>query len=73
MRILFLEDCSSNNNDAANTNVKNSIGMLMRYPTSTIHYMWRKFDDRYMRPVFGGRGFAPPSSSLLSAADDDDV
>ncbi|KAG6532180.1 hypothetical protein ZIOFF_006018 [Zingiber officinale] len=72
MRILFMEDCSSNNNDVANTNVKNSIGMLMRYPTSTIHYLWRKFDDRYMRPVFGGRGFASPSS-LLPATDGDDV
>jgi hypothetical protein len=21
--------------------------------------LWRKFDDRFMRPVFGGRGFVP--------------
>ncbi|OVA20098.1 Na+/H+ exchanger [Macleaya cordata] len=36
-----------------------SIGLLMQYPASTVHYFWRKFDDKYMRPVFGGRGFVP--------------
>lgn len=24
-----------------------------------IHYYWRKFDNAYMRPLFGGRGFTP--------------
>ncbi|KAI4349605.1 hypothetical protein L6164_010171 [Bauhinia variegata] len=27
----------------------------------TIHYFWRLFDDKFMRPVFGGRGFVPSS------------
>ncbi|KAL9684878.1 hypothetical protein QQ045_022320 [Rhodiola kirilowii] len=31
----------------------------LRFTTSTVHYFWRKFDDRFMRPVFGGRGFVP--------------
>jgi len=34
-----------------------SIGMLLTAPRSTIHYVWRKFDDAYMRPMFGGRGY----------------
>lgn len=25
--------------------------------SNTIHYYWRKFDDAFMRPLFGGRGF----------------
>ncbi|XP_077240630.1 sodium/hydrogen exchanger 1-like isoform X1 [Tasmannia lanceolata] len=38
---------------------RSSLSLLIRHPTSTVHYFWRKFDDRFMRPVFGGRGFAP--------------
>lgn len=31
----------------------------------TVHYYWRIFDNSFMRPVFGGRGFTPiaPASS----------
>uniref|UniRef100_A0A2P2KLD8 Sodium/hydrogen exchanger n=1 Tax=Rhizophora mucronata TaxID=61149 RepID=A0A2P2KLD8_RHIMU len=36
-----------------------SLRMLLSTPTNTVHYCWRKFDDAFMRPVFGGRGFAP--------------
>ncbi|XP_050215448.1 sodium/hydrogen exchanger 1-like [Mercurialis annua] len=36
-----------------------SLLMLLRTPSFTIHYYWRKFDDAFMRPVFGGRGFVP--------------
>ncbi|KAG6550215.1 hypothetical protein Mapa_008175 [Marchantia paleacea] len=38
---------------------RSSFSMLLRAPTSTIHNLWRKFDNSYMRPVFGGRGFVP--------------
>lgn len=34
-----------------------SLGMLLTAPRSKIHYVWRKFDDAYMRPMFGGRGY----------------
>lgn len=37
----------------------NSIRALLATPTHTVHRMWRKFDDAFMRPVFGGRGFVP--------------
>ncbi|XP_057965163.1 sodium/hydrogen exchanger 1-like [Malania oleifera] len=36
-----------------------SLRMLLTAPTHIVHYYWRKFDDSYMRPVFGGRGFVP--------------
>ncbi|KAK6122624.1 hypothetical protein DH2020_043623 [Rehmannia glutinosa] len=36
-----------------------SLRLLLTKPTRTVHYYWRKFDDAFMRPVFGGRGFVP--------------
>lgn len=36
-----------------------SIRALLTTPTHTVHHYWRKFDDSFMRPVFGGRGFVP--------------
>lgn len=36
-----------------------SIRALLTTPTHTVHRYWRKFDDAFMRPVFGGRGFVP--------------
>lgn len=36
-----------------------SLRMLLSTPSHTVHHYWRKFDDAFMRPVFGGRGFAP--------------
>ncbi|XP_039156709.1 sodium/hydrogen exchanger 2 isoform X2 [Eucalyptus grandis] len=36
-----------------------SLRMLLTTPTNTVHYYWRKFDNGFMRPVFGGRGFVP--------------
>ncbi|CAI9771036.1 unnamed protein product [Fraxinus pennsylvanica] len=35
----------------------NSLRMLLS--SRTVHYYWRKFDNAFMRPVFGGRGFVP--------------
>ncbi|KAK7258777.1 hypothetical protein RIF29_24363 [Crotalaria pallida] len=36
-----------------------SIRDLLSTPTHTVHRLWRKFDNAFMRPVFGGRGFVP--------------
>ncbi|KAL9248061.1 hypothetical protein vseg_021424 [Gypsophila vaccaria] len=36
-----------------------SLRMLLNAPSHTVHHYWRKFDDSFMRPVFGGRGFVP--------------
>lgn len=32
---------------------KESFSMLIESPVYTIHHYWRKFDDCYMRPIFG--------------------
>ncbi|KAL7172231.1 hypothetical protein ACSBR2_031847 [Camellia fascicularis] len=47
--------------DAGNHDVPRptSLRMLLSTPTNTVHYYWRKFDDSFMRPMFGGRGFVP--------------
>ena len=40
--------------------MRSSLQRLLRTTrSSTIHNFWRKFDDSYMRPMFGGRGFVP--------------
>ncbi|KAJ6883644.1 sodium/hydrogen exchanger 1-like [Populus alba x Populus x berolinensis] len=36
-----------------------SLRALLTTPTHTVHYYWRKFDNGFMRPMFGGRGFVP--------------
>ncbi|KAJ7978050.1 Sodium/hydrogen exchanger [Quillaja saponaria] len=38
---------------------RSSLRALLSTPTHTVHRYWRKFDDAFMRPVFGGRGFVP--------------
>ena len=36
-----------------------SLRMLLSIPACTVHHYWRRFDNGFMRPVFGGRGFVP--------------
>nr|ALP46547.1 vacuoloar Na+/H+ antiporter 2 [Eschscholzia californica] len=53
-----------------------SIRMLLATPTHTVHHYWRKFDNSFMRPVFGGRGFVPfvagsPSEQSLNDKDEE--
>lgn len=43
--------------ESATTNIlraKDSLSMLIERPVYTIHSYWRKVDDSYMRPIFGG-------------------
>ncbi|XP_059664163.1 sodium/hydrogen exchanger 4 [Cornus florida] len=50
--------------ESAATNMlraKNSLSMLIERPVFTIHSYWRRFDDAYMRPVFGGPQSDEPS------------
>ncbi|GLT38329.1 hypothetical protein SLA2020_125850 [Shorea laevis] len=62
LRLLFLENGDEDDQDG-NGNLPvpkgSSFRLLITYPTFTVHYFWRKFDDKFMRPVFGGRGFVP--------------
>ncbi|XP_010545261.1 PREDICTED: sodium/hydrogen exchanger 4 [Tarenaya hassleriana] len=48
--LLSFEESASTNFDRA----KDSLSLLMEQPVYTIHRYWRKFDDTYMRPIFGG-------------------
>ncbi|PKA51343.1 Sodium/hydrogen exchanger 4 [Apostasia shenzhenica] len=36
-----------------------SLSILLERPAHTIHFYWRKFDDAYMRPLFGGPTVSP--------------
>jgi hypothetical protein len=47
---LSLEESVGTNMSRA----KDSLSRLIERPVFTIHFYWRKFDDAYMRPVFGG-------------------
>ncbi|KAK3014523.1 hypothetical protein RJ639_010073 [Escallonia herrerae] len=43
--------------ESATTNIlraKDSLSMLIERPVYTIHSYWKKFDNAYMRPIFGG-------------------
>lgn len=43
--------------ESAATNLsraEDNLSMLMERPVYTIHSYWRRFDDAYMRPLFGG-------------------
>ncbi|KAJ7963707.1 Sodium/hydrogen exchanger [Quillaja saponaria] len=43
--------------ESAATNIsraKESLSFLIESPVYTIHSYWRRFDDAYMRPIFGG-------------------
>ncbi|KAI5566502.1 hypothetical protein BDE02_13G024600 [Populus trichocarpa] len=72
LRVLLLESgdpSNSNNNQPARR--ASSLRLLIRHPTTTVHYFWRKFDDRFMRPMFGGRGFVPFVPSTPTGAADE--
>ncbi|PON94140.1 Na+/H+ exchanger [Trema orientale] len=47
--LSFEESAATNINRA-----KDSLSMLIESPVCTIHSYWRRFDDAYMRPFFGG-------------------
>ncbi|KAK3199856.1 hypothetical protein Dsin_023271 [Dipteronia sinensis] len=48
--LLSLEESTTTNLLRA----KDSLSMLIDRPVYTIHSYWRRFDDNYMRPIFGG-------------------
>lgn len=55
--LLSFEESASENLSRA----KENISMLIERPVYTIHSYWRRFDDTYMRPIFGG----PPRNTDL--------
>ena len=66
LQISFLQNCDLIDKGGSNQPARQKGSMLC----SVVHYFWRKFDDKFMRPVFGRRGFVPfVPSSPTSAAD----
>ena len=63
LRLLLMESGEASEQGSSGTRPpvgkRSSLSLLISYPTTTVHYFWRKFDDKFMRPVFGGRGFVP--------------
>lgn len=59
LRLLFIETGNQCEQENGEQPKRSSLSLLIRYPAWTVHYLWRKFDDKFMRPVFGGRGFVP--------------
>ncbi|KAH9620748.1 hypothetical protein KSS87_014606 [Heliosperma pusillum] len=51
--------CNQDGNTERSIVRPGSLRMLLNAPSHTVHYYWRKFDDSFMRPMFGGRGFVP--------------
>lgn len=45
--------------DVGQISPQNNLQLLLSIQTRSVHRVWRKFDDSFMRPVFGGRGFVP--------------
>nr|GME05486.1 sodium/hydrogen exchanger 2-like [Ipomoea batatas] len=57
--VPLLEQDSETDMESRLASHPNSLRMLLRVPSHTVHHYWRKFDNAFMRPVFGGRGFMP--------------
>jgi len=61
----FLEHLAANNpghpglENGISLRRPSSLRLLLTSPSRSVHHYWRKFDDGFMRPVFGGRGFVP--------------
>ncbi|CAI9766149.1 unnamed protein product [Fraxinus pennsylvanica] len=59
VRVPLLGHQQDSEADLSDEHPPTSLRMLLTTPTHTVHRCWRKFDDAFMRPVFGGRGFVP--------------
>lgn len=73
LNISFLENGDPSEQPNTPPRRKNSLRLLISNPTRTVHYWWRKFDDKCMRPVFGGRGFVPFVPGSPSGARDEET
>lgn len=52
---LLVDNNLESDEDEINQLRPNSfMSLLMTSPTQCFHYYWRKFDDCFMRPIFGG-------------------
>lgn len=59
------EQESESNKRSSEVRPASNMQMLLTAPTYMVHYYWRKFDDAFMRRVFGGRGFGSHDTDLI--------
>jgi hypothetical protein len=66
----LLDSLMGSDFDVGQTTPRYNLQDILTAPTRSVHRLWRKFDDRFMRPVFGGRGFVPfvPGSPVERSA-----
>ena len=57
------DDSKQDSMSGSDNSPRPNLRMLLTRPTPSVHYYWRMFDDAFMRPVFGGRGFVPHNPS----------
>ncbi|KAM7511810.1 hypothetical protein LguiB_010685 [Lonicera macranthoides] len=69
LRLAFLENGGTSEPRGTPSGPTSSFRLLIKYPTYTAHQLWRKFDDKFMRPVFGGRGFVPYARDSTTGAE----
>nr|UFP37806.1 NHX4 [Lonicera japonica] len=69
LRLSFLENGGASEPRGTPSGPTSSFRLLIKYPTYTAHQLWRKFDDKFMRPVFGGRGFVPYARCSTTGAE----
>ncbi|KAK8546465.1 hypothetical protein V6N13_067686 [Hibiscus sabdariffa] len=63
----FLENAQNSFDDSPKRAQRPSnIRALLMTPTYTVHYYRHKFDNGFVRPLFGGRGFVPGSPTERS-------
>lgn len=48
-------------------------GFSLHVSHSTIHHLWRTFDDTCMRPMFGGCGYVRPSPDSINGNEDSSI
>ncbi|KAM7508490.1 hypothetical protein LguiA_018943 [Lonicera macranthoides] len=69
LRLAFLENGGTSEPRGTPSGPTSSFRLLIKYPTYTAHQLWRKFDDKFMRPVFGGQGFVPYARDSTTGAE----
>ncbi|XP_023514889.1 sodium/hydrogen exchanger 2-like [Cucurbita pepo subsp. pepo] len=57
--VPLLTNDDPNSHSQSQSHSHSPLGLFLRIPAHTVHHYWRRFDDAFMRPVFGGRGFVP--------------
>ncbi|KAJ7532733.1 hypothetical protein O6H91_13G017100 [Diphasiastrum complanatum] len=70
LQLSLLSNEEQNNNSPTKMMKKASrLSLFIHAQRTTIHRLWRKFDNAYMRPMFGSRGFVPTLPTAIENED----